>query len=131
MAPNANANANLSVDIVGKFCSLGIVTSLHWQPCHLVIKDRFFRIYNHKFGAENNPTEFLLEVPLDKDFRSSGWKHKEYCEVTNTKKDFYCFYLEQDGMLGASRLFKIGCSEMDLVEKIIRCIEFNTTNKTF
>eukprot|EP00388_Colpodella_angusta_P037161 GDKK01040889.1.p1 GENE.GDKK01040889.1~~GDKK01040889.1.p1 ORF type:complete len:128 (+),score=22.24 GDKK01040889.1:95-478(+) len=122
---------NMSADIVGKFCSLGIVTSLQWQKCHIVIKDRFFRVYLSQHAAETNPYDPMLEIPLDKEFRSSAWKRKEYCEVSNEKKDFFCFYIEQDGMLGPSRLFKIGCSDIALVEKIIRCVEANTTNKTF
>jgi len=130
MAQHHNHN-NMSADIVGKFCSLGIVTSLQWQKLHIVIKDRWFRVYLSQHAAETNQYDPMLEIPLDKDFRSSAWKRKEYCEVSNEKKDFFCFYIEQDGMLGPSRLFKIGCSDIELVEKIIRCVEANTTNKTF
>lgn len=130
MAHHHNHN-NMSADIVGKFCSLGIVTSLQWQKLHIVIKDRWFRVYLSQHAAETNQYDPMLEIPLDKDFRSSAWKRKEYCEVSNEKKDFFCFYIEQDGMLGPSRLFKVGCSDIELVEKIIRCVEANTTNKTF
>eukprot|EP01032_Pedospumella_encystans_P017571 gene17571-20016_t len=121
---------DITADVVGKFCSLGVVTSTQWQNCHIVIKDRFFRVYPSQHAAETNPHDPQLEIPLDKDFRSSSWKRKEYCEVTNDKKDFFCFYIEQSGMFGYSRLFKIGCSDIALVEKIIRCVEANTTNAT-
>lgn len=108
---------------------MGMVSANHWTKYFLVIADKFFRVYLSEHGADNNPSDTIFEFPLDKSVRSSAWKRKEYHEVTNVKQDFFCFYLEQGGILMASKLFKIGCTDIELVEKIIRCIEFNTSNK--
>lgn len=109
---------------------MGMVSSNDWAKRYLVISDHMFKIYLSDHDAEHNPGNTLFEYKLDKNVFSSAWKRKEYNEVSNVKQDFFCFYLETNGVFSASKLYKIGCTDIELVEKIIRCIEYNTSNKT-
>ena len=121
---------NMTANIAVKECSMGIVTSQHWTKGFMVIKDYMFRFYLSEHSAETTPDEPLFEAPLDKDFKASPWKRKEYSEVSNQTKDFYCFYLTKAGMISSTKLLKIGLEDIELVEKIMRCIENNTKNPT-
>lgn len=120
----------LTAHILGKFCNLGVVTSLNWSKLFLVIEKQMFKVYLSEHDYKHRPEEVLFEVPLDKDFRASPWKRKEYEEVTGHKQDLYCFYIDQDGILGETKLFKIGTPDIELSEKIMRCVEANTRNRT-
>jgi hypothetical protein len=115
---------------MGKFCNMGVVTDLNWSKVFLVIEGRSFKIYLSEHDYKHRPEEVMFEAPLDSDFRASPWKRKEYEEVSGHKTDFYCFYIEQDGLLGPTKLFKIGTGDMELAERIMRCIECNTRNRT-
>lgn len=125
----AQAN-NMTAQIAVKECSMGIVSAQHWTKSFMVIKNGMFRVYLSEHSATATPDDFLFETPLDTDFKASPWKRKEYSEVSNSKKDFYCFYLQKKGMLGMTKILKIGLEDIDLVERIMRCIEANTHNPT-
>lgn len=47
--------------------------------------------------------------------------------------NLYTFYILKDNTLLSSFMYKrkvkLGCTDLDLAEKLIRCIEFNTENK--
>ena len=120
----------MQVNILGKFCNMGVVTSQHWSKVFLVIKDRTFRVYLSEWDYENRPDEAMFEAPLDREFCASPWKRKEYEEVVGHKQAEYCFYLEHIGTLGATKLFKIGTEDIQQAESIMRCIELNTRNRT-
>ena len=120
----------LTANICGKFCNMGVVSQLNWSKLFLVIEGRVFKVYFSEHDYMHRPDEVMLEVPLDSEFRASPWKRKEYEEVTGHKQDLYCFYLEQDGALGQTKIFKIGTKDIELAEKIMRCIELNTRNRT-
>jgi hypothetical protein len=122
--------SEIKAPVVIKFCTMGVVTSPTWQPGHLVVERGYLRIYDSEKGYETHPHEFLFEAPMTKEFNSSAWKRREYAEVSTEKKDFFAFYIETDGFMGKTRLIKIGCDDMDLMERIIRCIEYNTKNLT-
>ncbi len=124
------SNLSLTAPLVVKTCSMGIVAQQTWTKAFLVIDNGQFRVYLSEHSANTTPDETIFECPLDKDHKASAWKRKEYSEVTNQKKDFFCFYLQQAGMLGMSKLLKIGLEDIELVEKIMRCIEANTHNQT-
>jgi hypothetical protein len=120
----------MTAQILGKFCNLGVVTSINWSKLFLVIENRTFKVYVSEHDYKHRPEEVMFEVPLDHDFRASPWKRKEYEEVAGHKTDLYCFYIEQDGLLGENKLFKIGTPDMELAEKVMRCVETNTRNRT-
>jgi hypothetical protein len=120
----------LAAPISGKFCNLGVVTDLNWSKVYLVIENRMFKIYLSEHDYKHRPDEVMFETPLDGDFRASPWKRKEYEEVSGHKTDFFCFYVEQDGLISPTKLFKIGTGDMELAERIMRCIELNTRNRT-
>ena len=120
----------MKADIYGKFCNLGVVTSVQWSKLFMIIENRMFKIYLNEYDAINRPEEAMLEIPLDGDFRASPWKRKEYEEVLNEKREFYCFYIKMDGVITQNKLFKIGTPDMELAEKIMRCVEMNTHNRT-
>lgn len=109
---------------------MGVVTGQNWKNVYLVIENGRLRTYLTDFAHENTPDQYLFDAPLDSDHKASPWKKKEYSEVTNEKRDFFCFYLQEKGMFGMSKLIKFGLHDMDLVEKILRCIEANTNNPT-
>lgn len=120
----------LTADIMGKFCNLGVVTSFDWSKVHLVIERRMLKVYMNEGDAHHRPEETVFEAPLDSDFRSSPWKRKQYEVGHGEKVDYYCFYVEHDGALSQQRMFKIGTPDMEQAEKIIRCIEQITRNRT-
>ena len=113
-----------------KLCSMGVVTSVNWLQGYAVIANGTLKIYNNEFTSESRPEETILDIALDKNIRASAWKRKEYAEVSNNEENFYCFYLQQNSMLGPMRIMKIGIRDSDLVERFIRCIEANTQNQT-
>jgi hypothetical protein len=123
-------SVNMTARVATKECSMGVVTGQNWKNVFLVIENGKLRTYLTDFAYEKTPEEFLFEAPLDKDFKASPWKKKEYSEVSNDKRDFYCFYLQQAGMFGNTKLLKIGLDDMETVEKLLRCIEANTKNPT-
>lgn len=121
---------DMTANILGKFCNLGVVTSLNWSKVFLVIENRTFKVYLSEHDYNHRPEEIMFEAPLDSEFMASPWKRKEYEEVSGHKSDLFCFYIEQDGALTPTKLFKIGTPDMELAEKIMRCIEINTRNRT-
>jgi hypothetical protein len=123
-------SVELTADIMGKFCNLGRVTSFHWSKVYVVIEHRTCKIYLNEDDSRHRPDETLFEAPLDSNFRASPWKRKQYELMPGDKADFYCFYVEHDGIIGQRKLFKIGTPDIELAEKIMRCIEVNTRNRT-
>ena len=124
----------ISANIVAKFCSMGIVTSAKWFPCYITIYDGILRLYDEENTVRYNPSNTVLQIPLDEKHRSSPWKRKDYSQSAGKTVDFYCFYIQKDNEivppLGPVRELKIGCTDFHLLEKLMRCIEFNTKNMT-
>jgi len=77
---------------------------------------------------------YLVEFPLDSKRRPSSWKRKDYSHIEGEVANLYTFYILKDNVILSSfmykRKLKIGCSTLEFAEKLIRCIEFNTSNKT-
>ena len=127
---NVNNLREMHVNILGKFCNLGVVTSLNWSKVFLVIEDRKFRVYLSEWDYQNRPDEIMFEAPLDGEFCASPWKRKEYEEVSGHRQDEFCFYLEHVGSVANTKMFKIGTDNIQTAESIMRCIELNTRNRT-
>jgi len=120
-----------SAKLVAKFCSMGVVTSQKWFPCYVTIYDGILRLYDEEATAKANPANVVLQIPLDSKHRPSPWKRKDYSQTPGTKVDFYAFYVLGDNFgLNRVRELKLGSTEIGNLEKIIRCIEFNTQNQT-
>jgi hypothetical protein len=59
--------------------------------------------------------------------QASAIKRKNYSQDPLKIIDFYCFYVQLDnGMFNPTKELKIGCTERNTADKLIRAIEVNT-----
>lgn len=121
--------AFIKANVVAKFCSLGFVTSAKWFPAYIVVYDGVLKLYDSEETVKYSPGSTVLEIPLDKNHRPSAWKRKTYAQNGGLPTDFYSFYIMGESeWLGRVRELKIGTHDLNLLERILRCIETNTTN---
>lgn len=120
--------------LLAKFCSMGSVSSSKWFPCYLTIYDGILRLYDDEETATRNPSNSVLQMVLDSKLRPSTWKLKNYSIVSHKVINFYTFYILKDsaalGWFSFKRKLKLGSLDMDTIDQLIRCIEFNTQNKS-
>lgn len=119
----------IKAKVVAKFCSLGFVSSAKWFPGYVVIYDGVLKLYDHEESAKYSPENAVLEIPLNHAHRPSAWKRKTYKQNEGTPTDFYSFYIMvEHEWLGRIRELKIGTHDLNLLESLLRCVEFNTQN---
>ena len=122
--------AFLKAKIVAKFCSFGIVSSAKWFSGYIVIFDGVLKLYDHEDTVKYSPASTILEIPLNQTRRPSAWKRKKYSQNNGVPTDFYSFYIMQNSeWLGTIRELKIGTHDLPTMEKILRCVEFNTRHE--
>jgi hypothetical protein len=116
-----------------KFCSMGMVTSAKWFPIYIVVEHRVMKIYDNQDTVKYSPGNTVLEIPLDSKHCSSPWKRKDYSSDADRHADFFCFYMLKESDIpgwGLVRELKIGCAELKVLEDLMRCVEYNTRNKS-
>mmetsp|Transcript_25129 Transcript_25129/g.55734 ORF Transcript_25129/g.55734 Transcript_25129/m.55734 type:complete len:148 (+) Transcript_25129:170-613(+) len=118
----------VSAKMVAKFCSFGKVTSNKWFPVYITVYDGILRLYDEEATAKASPTSSVLQIPLDYLRRPSIWKRKDYSQVDDKTINFYAFYIMKDGPFGLYREIKLGSHDVATLEKVIRCVEFTTSN---
>ena len=119
---------NFSTSLNFKHCHMGFATDMSWLPAYCIINEGMLKLFNSEGESSGTP---LFEVALDKNHRATPWHHKKFTKMENDGQDEHIsFFIEDETCVGWVKVLKLGFFKMSIAERVMRCVEFNTENKT-
>lgn len=109
--------------VAARFCSFGMVSSVKWFTCYVVVEEGQMRLYSDEQHFRSSPEDPVWKEYFSHHHQASSIKRKQYSQNSQGVVELSCFYLQvENGAFAPTKKIKLGCVSQSLAETFVRTV---------